>query len=128
VSGDFPVQLAAGITSGNRACRTCRRGSSRGCRCRCRGMRALPYVLPSISLRCSIYSGDARIPPSSERDRNRKRNRQTDARVGSFTPDPVRPRHGTAPCDIASGTTSGDVQYRPCCTAPYRADAVPNPT
>ena len=36
------VQLATGITSGNRACRTCRRGSSRGRRCRCRrrGMRA----------------------------------------------------------------------------------------
>ena len=42
VSGDFPVQLATGITSGNRACRTWRRGSSRGCSCRCRrrGVRA----------------------------------------------------------------------------------------
>jgi len=33
------VQLAIGITSGNRACRTCRRWFSRGCRCR--GMPAL---------------------------------------------------------------------------------------
>ena len=30
------VQLATGMNSGNRACRTCRRGSSRGCSCRCR--------------------------------------------------------------------------------------------
>jgi len=30
------VQLATGITSANRACRTRRRGSSRGCPCRCR--------------------------------------------------------------------------------------------
>jgi len=39
VSGDFPATV---LTSGNRACRTCRQGSSRGCRCRCRcrGMRA----------------------------------------------------------------------------------------
>ena len=29
VSGDFPVPLAREIPSGNRACRTCRRGSSR---------------------------------------------------------------------------------------------------
>jgi len=35
----FFVQPATGITPGKRACRTCRRGSSRGCRCRCRGMR-----------------------------------------------------------------------------------------
>jgi len=34
------VQLATGITSGNCACRTCRRVSSRRCRCRRRGMRA----------------------------------------------------------------------------------------
>jgi len=33
------VQLAVEITSGNRACRTCRRGSSRGCPCRCRRRR-----------------------------------------------------------------------------------------
>ena len=40
------VQLAIGITSGNRACRTCRRGSSRGCPCRCRrrGIPALRVV------------------------------------------------------------------------------------
>ena len=41
------VQLAAGITSGNRACRTFRRASSQGCPCRCRcrrrGMPALPH-------------------------------------------------------------------------------------
>ena len=36
--GDFPVQLATGITSKNRARRTCWQRSSRGCRCR--GMRA----------------------------------------------------------------------------------------
>ena len=40
------VELAMGITSGSRACRTCRRGSSRGCRCRCRRRRipAIEYM------------------------------------------------------------------------------------
>ena len=39
------VQLARGITSGNRACRTCRRGSSRGCPCRCRcRRRGMPAI------------------------------------------------------------------------------------
>ena len=41
------VQLATGITSGNRECQTCRRGSSRGCPCQCRcpyGRRGMPAL------------------------------------------------------------------------------------
>jgi len=48
------IQLAAGITSGNRACRTCRRRSSRGCRCRRRGMRAKPR---DLDLRTAVVIG-----------------------------------------------------------------------
>jgi len=43
------VQIATGITSGNRACRTCRRGSSRGCTCRCRCRRR---GTPALSTTC----------------------------------------------------------------------------
>jgi len=35
------VRLAIGITSGNRTCRTCRRGFSQGYPCRCRGIPAM---------------------------------------------------------------------------------------
>jgi len=63
----FVIQLATGITSGNRACRTYRRGSSCPCRCRCR-RRGIPayYVVPyrltvhyscrCIDLRCLLTS------------------------------------------------------------------------
>jgi len=49
------VQLTSGITSGNCAYRTCRRGSSRCCPCRCRrrGMRA--YTQSSFSTSNEVY-------------------------------------------------------------------------
>ena len=49
------VQLATGITSRNRACPTCQRGSSRGCpsRCRCR-RRGMPAYTARISRRLSV--------------------------------------------------------------------------
>jgi len=43
------VQLATEITSGNRACPTCRRGSSRGCPCRCRRRGIPAYPVQNIA-------------------------------------------------------------------------------
>ena len=72
MSGDFSVQLVTGITSGNRACRTCRRGSSRGYRCRCRGMRA--YVLGfSLQQRTEVREIYTQTPRNQQRHRAKKK-------------------------------------------------------
>jgi len=49
-------QLAIGITSGNRACPTCRRGSSRGCPCPCRcRRRGIPAYGVCMSIRLLTF-------------------------------------------------------------------------
>jgi len=54
------VQLAIGITSGNRAYQMCRRGSSRGCPCRCRrrGIPALCYKLTPVCSSVTLVDCD----------------------------------------------------------------------
>jgi len=59
------------LTSRNRACRTCRRGFSRGCPCRCRGIPALVnFSFVGTTLMFRLRSPPSKVTEAALNDQN----------------------------------------------------------